>query len=223
MKNIKLLMLLVASFTLQLSWAQDAVLNNGRDKASTPTQAIEKADTPSSTDVFKGSDQDIPGLQERTEEEDLVFPADIQIMREELYASSSPRQVVEKLNALSAQVQALLSANEELRRENEVIRKSLNRCCEASNLDATDAYLLQNAPNPVVDNSTIRYYVPENMTDARVEISDLKGIVLQTYEIQEMGLSNLRVDTQTLGTGNYVYTLYVDGNIVDSRIMVVTK
>jgi hypothetical protein len=223
MKNIKLLMLLVASFTLQLSWAQDAVLNNGRDQASQPAQVTEKADTPSSKDVFTGSDFDVPSNINRAAEENLVFPSDLETLREELHASSSPRQMVEKLNALAAKVEVLAVANEELRRENEVIRKSLNRCCEASNLDATDAYLLQNAPNPVVDNSTIRYYVPENMTDARVEISDLKGIVLQTYEIQEVGLSNLRVDTQSLGSGNYVYTLYVDGNIVDSRIMVVTK
>jgi len=223
MKNIKLLMLLAASFTLQFSWAQDAVLNNGRDKEVKPAQAAEKADTPATSAVFTGSDQDIPGQRVIEEKEDLTFPTDIQIMREEIYASSSPRVVVEKVNALAAQVEALLISNEELRRENEVIRKSLNSCCEASNLDATDAYLLQNAPNPVVDNSTIRYFVPENMNDARVEISDLKGIVLQTYEIQEMGLSEFRVDTQSLGTGNYVYTLYVDGNIVDSRIMLVTK
>lgn len=223
MKNIKLLLLLVASCSLQLTWAQNAELNNGRDKNTKPAQAIEKADTPSSADVFTGSDFDVPSNINREGQEDLVFPADLEMLREELQVSSSPRQVVEKLNALTAQMEVLMTANEELRRENEVIRKSLNSCCEASNLDANDAYLLQNAPNPVVDNSTIRYYVPENMTDARVEISDLKGILLQTYEIQEMGLSNLRLDTQSLATGNYVYSLYVDGNIVDSRIMVVTK
>ncbi|WP_367389209.1 T9SS type A sorting domain-containing protein [Lewinella sp. LCG006] len=223
MKNIKLLMLLVASLSLQVSWAQDAVFNNGRDKEAKPNQVAEKADAPAATNVFKGSDLDVPGHVNNSQGENLVFPNDLETLREELHVSSSPRQVVEKLNVLAAQMEVLVTANEELRRENEVIRKSLNRCCESSNLDATDAYLLQNAPNPVVDNSTIRYFVPENMTDARVEISDLKGIVLQTYEIQEMGLSNLRVDTQTLGTGNYVYTLYVEGNIVDSRIMVVTK
>jgi regulator of replication initiation timing len=225
MKNIKLLLLLVASCSLQLTWAQNTELNNGRDKDVKQPQATDKVDTPASSDVFKGSDQDIPGSLNRsaTEEVTTVFPADFDELKEELYVSSSPRQVVEKLNALTAQMEVLMTANEELRRENEVIRKSLNSCCEASNLDANDAYLLQNAPNPIVDNSTIRYYVPENMTDARVEISDLKGIVLQTYEIQEMGLSNLKLDTQSLATGNYVYSLYVDGNIVDSRIMVVTK
>lgn len=216
-------MLLVASLSLQVSWAQDAVLNDGRDKAVKPNQATEKAEAPTTQEVFKGSDFDVPGHVNNTQGENLVFPNDLETLREELHVSSSPRQVVEKLNALAAQMEVLVTANEELRRENEVIRKSLNRCCESSNLDATDAYLLQNAPNPVVDNASIRYFVPENMTDARVEISDLKGIVLQTYEIQEMGLSNLRVDTQTLGTGNYIYTLYVEGNIVDSRIMVVTK
>jgi regulator of replication initiation timing len=225
MKNIKLLLLLALCCTLQMSWAQDAPLDNGRSTDTKPTPASEKADTPSSSDVFKGSDQDVPGNLNRANEEEshTTFPADFEELKEELHVSSAPRQVVERLNALTAQMEVLMTANEELRRENEVIRKSLNSCCETSNLEANDAYLLQNAPNPVVDNSTIRYYVPENMTNARVEIADLKGIIVQTYEIQEMGLSKLRIDTQTWGTGNYVYTLYVDGNIVDSRIMVVTK
>lgn len=222
MKNIKLLLLLALCFTLQMSWAQTTTLNNGRATNTKPA-VNEKADAPASTDVFKGSDQDIPGQMVEKDDEDIVFPADLQIMREEIYASSSPRKVVERMNVLTAQVEALMTANEELRRENEVIRKSINRCCESSNLNAEDAYLLQNAPNPVVENSVIRYYVPENMTDARVEIADLKGVVVQTYEIQEKGLSSMRVDTQSLGTGNYVYTLYVNGSIVDSRIMVVTK
>ena len=224
MKNIKFFLLLAGLCTLQLGWSQSEVLNNGREGAAKPSPAAEKADTPSTSDVFKGSDQDVPGQwnQERAEQ-DVVFPADLEELREELNASSSPRQVIERVNAMNAKVEALLVANEELRRENEVIRKSLMSCCNNSNLEAEDAYLLQNAPNPVVDQSQIRYFVPENMADARVEIADLKGIVLQTYELEEFGLNTVQVDTQSLGTGNYVYTLYVDGKIVDSRIMIVTK
>ncbi|MEL7427858.1 MAG: T9SS type A sorting domain-containing protein, partial [Bacteroidota bacterium] len=157
------------------------------------------------------------------DQEDLTFPADLETLREELNVSASPRQVIERVNAMSEKMEALLLANEELRRENEVIRKSLQSCCNSSNLEAEDAYLLQNSPNPVVDQSQIRYFVPENMTDARVEIADLKGIVLQSLELEQFGLNQVNVDTQSLGTGNYIYTLYVDGKIVDSRIMIVTK
>lgn len=227
MKNIKFFLLLAGLCTLQLGWSQSEVLNNGRGNAERPSTAVEKAETPSpttTTEVFNGSDFDVPGQwnQEKVEE-DVVFPADFEELREELNTSSSPRQVIERVNAMSAKVEALMLANEELRRENEIIRKSLMSCCSNSNLEAEDAYLLQNSPNPVVDQSQIRYFVPETMSDARVEVADLKGIVLQTYELEEFGLNKVQVDTQSLGTGNYIYTLYVDGKIVDSRIMIVTK
>lgn len=226
MKNIKLLLLLVATCSLQFSWAQTSTLNNGRSTESKPAAVGEqKAETPINQDIFNGSDRDIKGqtVLDAADEKDLFFPADIEILQEELYNSAAPRQVVERLNALTTQVQALLAANEELRRENEVIRKSINNCCSASNLDATDAYLLQNSPNPTADQAQVRYFVPENMTDARVEISDLKGIVVQTYELSQKGLNSFRVNTQELEAGNYVYTLYVEGAIVDSRIMIVAK
>lgn len=227
MKNIKFLLLLAALCTMQIGWSQSqTVLNNGRDTDAKPQAAAEKADeaSTSSTERFTGSDFDVPGQWNQDKaSEDLTFPADFEILREELNTSSSPRQVIERVNAMSTKLEALMVANEELRRENEVIRKSLQQCCSSSNLEAEDAYLLQNSPNPVVDQSQIRYFVPENMTDARVEIADLKGIVVQTYELDNFGLNKVNVDTQSLGTGNYVYTLYVDGKIVDSRIMIVNK
>ena len=224
MKNIKFILLLAGLCTLQLGWSQSQVLDNGRATKSQPQAVEEEAATRTSTDQFTGSDQDVPGQWAQAEEtEDIVFPADLAELREELNASASPRQVIERVNAMTDKVEALIVANEELRRENEVIRKSLQQCCSSSNLEAEDAYLLQNSPNPVVDQSQIRYYVPENMANARVEIADLKGIVLQKYELEQFGLNQVNVDTQSLGTGNYIYTLYVDGKIVDSRIMIVTK
>ncbi|MEL6971375.1 MAG: T9SS type A sorting domain-containing protein [Bacteroidota bacterium] len=224
MKNIKFILLLAGLCTLQLGWSQqNQVLDNGRNSKATPQQAVEQNQA-TSAEQFNGSDQDVPGQwKQSADQEDLTFPADLETLREELNVSASPRQVIERVNAMSEKMEALLLANEELRRENEVIRKSLQSCCNSSNLEAEDAYLLQNSPNPVVDQSQIRYFVPENMTDARVEIADLKGIVLQSLELEQFGLNQVNVDTQSLGTGNYIYTLYVDGKIVDSRIMIVTK
>jgi len=226
MKNIKLFLLLFILAGSQLVGAQTSALDNGRGSKASPTTTAEKAAAPAATqDVFRGSDQDIPGKANEAVVTDLFYPAAVEILGEELNASASPRQVVEKLNLLSTKVEALLVANEELRRENELIRKSLNNCCSASaaGLVAEDAYLLQNAPNPFVNNAEIRYFIPEGLTDGRLVIADLMGIEVQAYELNATGLSSQKIDAQRLSAGSYVYTLYVGGKIVDSRIMVITR
>jgi len=226
MKNIKLFLLLFILAGSQLAWAQTLALDNGRGSKASPEIAAEKAAAPATTqDVFRGSDQDIPGNAEVKEVTDLFYPVAVEILGEELNASASPRQVVEKLNLLSTKVEALLVANEELRRENELIRKSLNNCCSAAaaGLVAEDAYLLQNAPNPVVSNAEIRYFIPEGLTDGRLVVADLMGVEVQAFELNATGLNSQKIDTQRLSAGSYVYTLYVGSKIVDSRIMVITK
>ena len=120
----------------------------------------------------------------------------MEILSEEINVSASTRQVVERVNLLSTQVEALLLANEELRRENELIRKSLNNCCSATaaGLTADDAYLLQNAPNPLYDNTEVRFYVPEGLSNARLDIANLKGVIVQTYDLEVTGLASMQID-----------------------------
>lgn len=228
MKNNKIILLILALAGSSFLWGQQAVpLNNGRDQLSKPKPVTESAAAPAttSTETFNGSDFDVPAQVNRAAETDTHYPQDIDILGEELNATASPRQLVEKVNLMSTQIEALLLANEELRRENELIRKSLSNCCSSGDLglEAKDAYLLQNAPNPFSAASEVRYYVPESMTDARVEIADLKGVVVQTIELQEKGLNSVNFDAGRIGNGSFVYTLYVEGQIIDSRIMIINK
>ncbi len=232
MKNIKLFLLLSAMAFTQVTWAQTATLDYGRDANASPTDKVESANEAATTiqkDVFKGSDLDIadPQAQQnaKSNEDDTYYPVDLEILSEEINVSAGTRQVVERVNLLSAQVEGLLLANEELRRENELIRKSLNNCCSAAaaGLTADDAYLLQNAPNPLYDNTEVRFYIPDGLSNARLDITDLKGIVVQTFDLEATGLNSMKLDAQSLESGSYVYSLYVDGKIVDSRIMVITK
>ncbi len=229
MKKINFILILLSVFALQTASAQiESALNNGRTTAATPVDQAATENNNPVGDVFNGSDQDVPGQvneQQTVIEEDWMYPIDLDVLRDELFASSTPQQVAERINILTQQVQALTESNEELRRQNELIRASLNNCCSASaqGLTAEDAYLLQNAPNPFSEATEIRFYVPEGMQQVRLEVTDLIGTTIKSYEVDATGMNTIELDRAALAEGTYIYTLHVDGKIVDSRIMVLTR
>lgn len=86
-----------------------------------------------------------------------------------------------------------------------------------------DAVLYQNTPNPFTDNTTIEFYIPTNASSASVYLFTLNGILLETYPIEYMGYGTVTIDGSTLQPGMYVYSLVVDGQIVDSKRMILTN
>lgn len=84
------------------------------------------------------------------------------------------------------------------------------------------AYLEQNRPNPFNGNTTIRYYVPTDIASASVNITDSKGTLVKTFNINK-GEGTLNINGAALPSGTYNCTLLVDGKQVDSRKMVIVK
>ena len=85
------------------------------------------------------------------------------------------------------------------------------------------ATLEQNIPNPAAQSTTIRYTIPSGSTDARVVITDQKGIAVQTFENLIAESSQLEVSLTTLSPGTYQYTLYIAGKKVDTKQMIISK
>lgn len=83
--------------------------------------------------------------------------------------------------------------------------------------------LKQNIPNPFNSNTVIGYYVPANTGNARIMITDASGRSLQNISINGKGAGQITIAAGTLPSGNYIYSLLVDGQQVDSRKMVITK
>lgn len=231
MKNIKYIAILVFQCALlQFTFGQSAG-DNGRaiDAKSGP---IVKTETPVAKDIpNKGSyivDLDVPGkrneeVQENTE--DTYYPIDVDIIKDEIKASSTSDEGAQKVNELTTLVDDLIRITEELRMENRMIRASLNNCCssDALGLSATDAYLLQNAPNPFTESAEIRYFVPGDLENVEIHICDIKGSVLSAIKITEAGFGKLVVDSASVGNGTFIYTLSVNREIIDSKVMIVTK
>jgi len=82
--------------------------------------------------------------------------------------------------------------------------------------------LSQNYPNPVVDRTTIPFYIPNEVVNAQIIISNMLGQQIKQIAIDKRGQSeitmNLRVSPSAYGT--YTYTLIADGEVIGAKNMV---
>jgi len=87
------------------------------------------------------------------------------------------------------------------------------------------AQLFQNAPNPLHHSTKIRYYLPENMVSASIAIQDLTGKTLQKLPLNGVGEGEVTFNAQQNGliSGTYLYTLEVNGQVISSKKMILTR
>ncbi len=86
---------------------------------------------------------------------------------------------------------------------------------------ANGSYLKQNAPNPFSVNTSIEYSLPKNFTTAYIQISNVQGAVMRKVDLPKAeGVGALNIKARELAPGDYVYTLVVDGKIIDTKKMV---
>lgn len=83
--------------------------------------------------------------------------------------------------------------------------------------------LMQNTPNPSNNTTVIAYSLPESTTSASIRIYDLNGRELNVYPLSEFGRTELSVDLERFESGMYIYSLIADGQIVDTKRMIVSK
>ena len=93
---------------------------------------------------------------------------------------------------------------------------------DARSAEAVGAYLIQNAPNPFSESTTVKCYVPSSVKQAQLAIYSMKGQLLKSYKLSS-GENNLSIAGGTLASGQYTYSLLADGKKVDSKSMIITK
>lgn len=83
------------------------------------------------------------------------------------------------------------------------------------------AYLKQNAPNPFSENTSIVYSLPKHFNNAYIQITNVQGAVMRKVELPNAdGIGVLNIKARELAPGDYVYTLIIDGKIIDTKKMV---
>ncbi len=87
----------------------------------------------------------------------------------------------------------------------------------------TIATLFQNNPNPFSQQTSIQYFIPTNSQSASVVIFDLNGKLIKTISINNFGIGSVIINGNELNPGMFVYSLVVDGRIIDTKRMILTQ
>jgi len=91
-----------------------------------------------------------------------------------------------------------------------------------SNLSTTGNVLYQNTPNPFNEQTSIRFKLSDNVQDASICIFDMTGKMLKKQTISS-GDSSIRVNGWELGEGMFLYSLIVNGQVIDTKRMLISK
>ncbi|MCW3104105.1 MAG: Collagen triple helix repeat-containing protein [Bacteroidetes bacterium] len=127
------------------------------------------------------------------------------------------------------------SVNGSLQDQINVLSDMINACCSSHQAqvkpgnvaagldvelkDGQSIVLEQNVPNPFAEQTTISYYLPENISKAQILFYNAQGKLIQSTELTQKGKGQLNVFASDLSNGIYTYTLVVDGKIIETKKM----
>lgn len=83
--------------------------------------------------------------------------------------------------------------------------------------------LFQNNPNPFDKKTFIDYFIPDGSTQASIVVSDIQGKIIYSSIINTIGMGRVTLEDEKLDQGTYLYSLYVNGKIIDTKQMIVVK
>lgn len=92
-----------------------------------------------------------------------------------------------------------------------------------SSVSNNEASLEQNNPNPFNQSTVISYTVPKNYSSAQIVITSVDGKAVRTYSISGSGRGSVTINANEIAAGTYTYSLNVNGKVIDSKTMMLTK
>lgn len=152
---------------------------------------------------------------------------------EEGYLSVSYRSLipmlVEGYKELNDELEEAEETNRRLEQEIQDIKLMLLELTEKSQTttvqleDVEEAMLLQNAPNPFSESTSIEYTLPTNCKGAQLLITNVNGTVIKSIENLNTGSGKVVLEANSLTPGSYRYTLVCQGQTLDSKTMIVVR
>ena len=121
----------------------------------------------------------------------------------------------------------LIQSIQELKAELDKTNAQLDALKSSTNVSGriadNTAVLYQNTPNPFSERCVVRCSIPQDINDALFCIYDYNGRQIQSRSISERGDVRIVVHGNSLIAGIYLYSLIIDGNLVDTKRMVKTE
>lgn len=123
--------------------------------------------------------------------------------------------LIQAVQDLSEQVSALSGSSSETRKQASKQQES--------NTESIAATLHQNTPNPFTEATTISYVIPLEAQQASIYIYNMLGEQLGKYDISVFGDGNVTIGANELYAGTFLYSLVVDGKLIDTKQMIITQ
>ena len=120
------------------------------------------------------------------------------------------RKLNDRIESLEQQIQYLSNNPSKVKGKSEIS-------------DEIEAKLYQNQPNPFSQSTEIKYSLPIETTSATLYIYDMSGVQLRSYPISKFGDNSLTINANDLTAGMYLYSLIADGQVIDTKRMILTK
>ena len=144
---------------------------------------------------------------------------------------NSVKELSSKNDEQKSEINGLRSEVDALKQVVLQLQQNLNGCSPCGQSFAMSnelsvmngASLAQNIPNPFNHSTTINYNLPSLFSSAKIIVTDKAGKVLKQINLSGSGKGTMQVDASTLSSGAYQYSLYVDGKLIGTKQMVLTK
>ena len=130
-------------------------------------------------------------------------------------ASSGTKVRIKTTSTLLTESRSSLTLNQAL--------ETLNAESNIDNSSFSHNVTLQKISNPVDGNIIIRCRIPENSQKANLRIVDVMGNIMKQTDIISRGTSEISINDNEFSPGIYIYSLIIDGKLVDSKKMVITR
>lgn len=124
--------------------------------------------------------------------------------------------LIQAVQDLSEQVSALTNSS------NASARKQAPKQRE-STTETIAAMLYQNTPNPFTEETVISYIVPTEAQQASIYVYNMLGEQLSKYDISAFGEGYITISANELYAGTFLYSLVVDGKLIDTKQMIITQ
>lgn len=120
----------------------------------------------------------------------------------------------------------LIQSIKELKAEVDQLTSGAIRLQSATSSDdisgISHAVLYQNIPNPFTDRTEIKFTLPDQATHASICIFNMQGTMLKQIQVSSQQPS-VTINGSELSAGMYLYSLIVDGQLVDTKRMILTR
>jgi hypothetical protein len=116
------------------------------------------------------------------------------------------------------------------------LQQQVNNCCNKGSLQKTDdqtgindnnngvanPILYQNNPNPFSQQTQIKCFIPDNAQVSTIYIYDMQGTQIQKIPVNGKANETITIHGSELKAGMYMYSLIIDGKVIDTKKMVLT-